>query len=625
MAAPFLLVLLGTIQLCFAQSSVYENIDTITIWKLSKDPYWLTLLHYKNTLFSNKSTIDDTNFFLHEKGMEDPAAELRTTITLFSQGDPTDPNHPINRFPARLNWLQQRLPKSIATQFVANESIFFEKTWGAISPKSASIIFPAEYMNSPASLFGHTLINIEGKENEKLLAYSINYSALTTETNGVVFAIKGIFGQYKGRFSIDPYYRKVQEYSDLSMRDIWEYTLNLNQEEVRNLMLHLWELQSTYSYYFFFNENCSFNLLFLLDAARPQSRLIEKFKYWVIPIDTVKEVRKSNFILSEQYRPSRSTKIKRIASNLPKEMQKNSIAAVKDDELLEALTSKIKDRETKIKALDLSSELLKMNHEDGKIAQETFAKRYLTILKQRAKLGKVDENFYPDTIPTPPHEGHDSGRVTFGFGAYDTETIYSISFRPAYHSTMDPTTGYTLGSAIEFMSGELYYYANEDKLEIRQLDLINIESLSPIDTFFNSPSWKVSTGLTTIREEDSDARHTSFYFNSGIGLSFLPHKKSILSLFLEPAAYLDNSLRSNHMIGAGIAVGLLTQWSDRWRSKIEGRQCHYFLGQDNNLAQLTANVAYTINDYTALKLSFLHSRELEQIWDEINFQAQLFF
>ncbi len=631
LAAPFLLLLLGATELYALEPAAHEVVRTAQMQLLSEDPYWLTLLHYKKTLFSHKSTIDDPDFFLSETGHKHPAAELEATLTAFSEGDPNDPAHPINRFPARLNWLQTQLPKRITSQFVATESAFFEAIWAAISPTAASVIFPAEYMNSPASLFGHTLINIEGRENEKLLAYSINYSAVTTETNGVVFAIKGIFGQYEGRFSIDPYYKKVQEYSDLSMRDIWEYPLNLSREEVRNLMLHLWELQNTYSNYFFFNENCSFNLLFLLDAARPGSQLVRKFNHWVIPIDTIKAVRKNDFIADEKYRPSRSTKIKRIASTLPKKIQKDSITAVNreteadSEPPLKAFANSIEDRKTKIRALDLSTELLKMKNEDGDLDRETFAQRYLIVLEERAKLGKVGDEFYPDTVPSPPHKGHDSGRVALGFGHYDNETVYSLALRPAYHSLMDPTTGYTFGSAIEFMSGELYYYEEEQKLEIRQLDFISIQSLSPIDTFFKSPSWKMNTGLTTIREEDRDERHTAFYFNSGIGLSFAPCEGTILYTFLEPSLYVEDSLQSKYMLGTGGSVGLLHRWNENWRSKIEARQGHYFLGQDGNLSQFAANIAYTFNDFTAFELRFMQSREFDQTWSEFNVRTQFFF
>lgn len=592
---------------------------------LAQDPYWHTLLHYKQTLFSQKSTVDDPAFFLSPEGQTNANAELEATIAAFSSGDPTDDAHPINRFPARLNWLQQQLAPEQTAQFVAPVSRTFEAVWQAMAPSSASVIFPAQYMNNPASLFGHTLINIEGKRNEKLLAYSVNYSAITQETNGLIFAVKGIFGFYPGRFSIDPYYQKVQQYSDLSMRDIWEYNLNLSKDEVRNLMLHLWELQDSYSNYYFFKENCSYNLLFLLDAARPGSALVDQFKHWVIPVDTIKEVRKSNFIASEHYRPSRSTTIKRIASTLPKELQLRSMAAAESDAAAIELTDSLEQRDDKIRTLDLSAEVLQMYHADGKVDQATYADRFLTILKQRAPLGKVDDDFYPHTTPPPPHIGHDSTRITTGFGSYDSQDFISLSLRPAYHDLMDPSAGYTLGSAIEFLSGELYYYTGEQKLEIRQLDAISIQSLSPIDTFFKSKSWKLNTGLTTIKEEDSKDRHTAVYFDAGVGVSLSLLEHSIAYALLEPALYLNKSLASNHMAGGGVVVGLLSEWTPQWRSQFELRQRYYLLGEENDLTELTAKVAYTLRENTALAVSFSRSQEFEQNWNEFRCALQFFF
>ncbi len=618
-AAPFFFILI-----CLSANSSAASASATTK-ALAEDAYWHTLLHYKQTLFSQRSTVDDPAFFLSPEGQTNPTAELEATIAAFSTGDPSDEAHPINRFPARLNWLQKNLTPEHTAQFIATESTTFEATWEAIGPRAASVIFPAQYMNNPASLFGHTLINIEGKRNEKLLAYSINYSAITQEKNGLVFAVKGIFGAYQGRFSIDPYYQKVQQYSDLSMRDIWEYNLNLNQKEVRNLMLHLWELKDSYSYYYFFKENCSYNLLFLLDAARPGSAMVGQFKHWVIPVDTIKEVRKNNFIASEHYRPSRSTTIKRIASTLPKELQQRSMAAAESDATSIALTDSLDNREDKIRTLDLSAELLQMNHADGKIDQKTYADRFLTILKQRAPLGKVDDDFYPHTTPPPPHIGHDSSRITTGFGSYDSQDFVSLSLRPAYHDLMDPSAGYTLGSAIEFLSGELYYYTDEQKLEVRQLDAISIQSLSPIDTFFKSKSWKLNTGLTTIKEEDSKDRHTAIYFDAGVGVSVSLFEHSIGYALVEPAIYLNKSLDSNHMAGGGAVAGLLSEWSPKWRSQLEIRQRYYFLGEDNDLTELTAQAAYSLGDNTALKISFSRSQEFEQNWNEFNCSLQLFF
>ncbi|CAA6691602.1 Unannotated [Lentimonas sp. CC19] len=621
-AAPFFCILL-----CMTSSlaTICTAAPANSIGALAEDDYWHTLLHYKRTIFSQKSTIDDPKFFLSPEGATNPTAELEATVAAFSTGDPSDEAHPINRFPARLNWLQKNLAPEHTARFVAAQSSTFEEVWDAMEPTAASVIFPTQYMNNPASLFGHTLINIEGKRNEKILAYSINYSAITEESNGLIFAVKGIFGYYPGRFSIDPYYQKVQQYSDLSMRDIWEYNLNLNQDEVRNLILHLWELKDAYSNYFFFKENCSYNLLFLLDAARPASNMVDQFKHWVIPVDTIKEVRKNNFIASEHYRPSRSTTIKRIASTLPKELQERSVEATKSDAASIELTKSLDNREDKIRSLDLSAELLQMYHADGKIDQKTYADRFLTILKQRAPLGKVDDDFYPNTTPPPPHMGHDSSRITTGFGSYDSRDFISFSLRPAYHDLMDPSAGYTLGSAIEFLSGEFYYYTDEQKLEVRQLDAISIQSLSPIDTFFKSKSWTLNTGLTTIKEKDSHDRHTAIYFDAGVGVSVSLFDNSIGYALIEPAIYLNKSLASNHMAGGGGVVGLLSKWTPKWRSQFEIRQRYYFLGEDNNLTEFKAKAAYSLGDTTALQVSFSRSHEFEQTWNELRCSFQLFF
>ncbi len=124
----------------------------------------------------------------------------------------------------------------------------------ALSPRSATLVFPTAYMNSPASMFGHTLIRIDGDYQSRLISYAINYAANTGDEGGISYLIKGLFGYFKGYFSILPYYEKIEEYNDLDMRDMWEYELNLSEDEVRRMVLHIWELKDIYSYYYFFDE-----------------------------------------------------------------------------------------------------------------------------------------------------------------------------------------------------------------------------------------------------------------------------------------------------------------------------------------------------------------------------------
>ena len=92
----------------------------------------------------------------------------------------------------------------------------------------------------------------EWRSGKGLLDYTVNYEAITESKNGLAFAVKGLGGGYKGRFSTLPYYIKIQVYNNMESRDLWEYELSLNQNEVDQLVRHLWELGPIGITYFFF-------------------------------------------------------------------------------------------------------------------------------------------------------------------------------------------------------------------------------------------------------------------------------------------------------------------------------------------------------------------------------------
>ncbi|RJT69815.1 DUF4105 domain-containing protein, partial [Escherichia coli] len=53
----------------------------------------------------------------------------------------------------------------------------------------------------------------------------------------------------------------------------------------------VWELKQVRFDYYFFDENCSFRLLELMEIARPGIELTEQFPLTAIPTDTVRLVR----------------------------------------------------------------------------------------------------------------------------------------------------------------------------------------------------------------------------------------------------------------------------------------------------------------------------------------------
>ena len=322
---------------------------------------WDVLLHYMPKGTGRTSLVDDPGFFVAADGKTDPLAELTETITgMFAPAELAD-LHLQCRFPARFAWLVKEL--DIPSDRLPHPSCDnLDKTLKSIDPRSAVLVFPAAHNNGPASMFGHTLIKIGSSYKSELLSHAVNYAAQATDSNGLLYAFKGIFGLYPGYYSILPYYEKLKEYGDLEHRDVWEYQLALSPDEVRRMVLHIWELQGIRSDYYFFDENCSFNLLFLLEAARPEMRLAEEYwqhsASWVIPIDTISVVRRAGLIERVSYRPSQATRILKRASllsdhdqNLSVEVEQQKIKS--DDAQLEKLPV-----EERRQVLDLAAEYL---------------------------------------------------------------------------------------------------------------------------------------------------------------------------------------------------------------------------------------------------------------------------
>lgn len=110
-------------------------------------------------------------------------------------------------------------------------------------------------------------------------------------------------------FSLSPYYSKVGEYAQYESRDLWEYELDLSAEEVRRLFLTTLELGPHVINYFYIDENCSYIMLFLLDAARPSLKLASLFRSIVTPTDTIRAVFDAGVVRSVPVPPVAAFKV----------------------------------------------------------------------------------------------------------------------------------------------------------------------------------------------------------------------------------------------------------------------------------------------------------------------------
>ena len=615
--------------------------------RLYEDNYWRVLLHYKPERSGFESLIDDPSFFLSPYGKTDPKAELKATVREVFQSDKKDDEHPKCRFVARYEWLRDKLNIDEATFAAVNCKEYNNMINNIIHPKSLVLVFPASYMNNPASMFGHTLLRIDGLYQSKLLSYAANYAALAEDEPGFFYVFKGLFGHYKGYFKVFPYYERVAEYNDIEQRDMWEYSLNFSEDEVKRMFMHLWELKDIYSYYYFFYENCSYNLLFLLEAARPSLQLTDNIKPWVIPVDTIRIVKDSGVTENIEFRPAKATKIRHIASLLEENHQKLALKIanqalepenIHSDETYTNLRSK-EDYENppvspfskgglqyppfskggqegfeykspgdtdKIKILDLATETVQYKYNNRELTQDAYSKLFLAILRERSKLGAPEESSYNTQIPTPPEDGHLSNRLSLGLGIQDDILFQEIQLRPAYHSLTDPDQGYVEGSQIVFADTTLRYY-NDGRIRLESFDMIDISSFSPRSNFFQPLSWKIKTGFS--RKTYHDEKHLIYQVNPGFGLTYKNRVAGLWYILGQVNVNVGGEFKDSYAAGAGLHIGTVKKITDYWKINLSAESLFYGIREWFHENRAAAVQSFRLNQNNSINLSIS--------WEEI--------
>ncbi|MEK1907101.1 MAG: DUF4105 domain-containing protein [Pseudomonas sp.] len=481
---------------------------------LAGDSYWLSLGHYeRGKLGGWRSYVDDPAFFLAAKGDSDPAAELSATISALYKPVELGDQHPQCVYPARTRWLRAQLHLRDLPQPACGE---FRTWFKEIQPHSTVLVFPAAYLNSPSSMFGHTLLRIDQADVDTnrtaLLSYALNFGAyIEGMDNSLLYAWKGLVGGYPGLFSLVPYREKLAEYSSLENRDLWEYRLNLSSAETERMVEHVWELKQVRFDYYFFDENCSYRLLELLEIARPGIELTEQFPLTAIPTDTVRAVQQAGLVERIDYRPSRERELLGRADDLDSTEQ-DWVRRIADDEhLLTSAEFKALPAPRRALIQDATYRLLRYQAA-GDARDSAQAKRSFTLLQA------INRNPPPQLdIPRPdlPQDGHQSRTWQLGAGTHEDRAFAEYGLRMAYHDLNDNAEGFPLGAQIEILQLKLRQYEG-NHWQVQQLDLANIRSLTPRGQLLKPWSWQVGGGLQRVPGDGDDETLVS-HFNGGVG------------------------------------------------------------------------------------------------------------
>jgi hypothetical protein len=580
---------------------------------LADEREWHLLLHYQNNFLGGvTSEEDDPGFFLARDGKHNAQAELDATIEQFFSSDPVGRSKQPAQcaFIARYHWLKERLqfdPHRLAPL----ECGRFDRWRAEMNPQGVSLIFPAAFLNNPASMFGHTFLRIDQKgqmEQTRILAYTIDYAADVPPGAGIEYAYLGIFGGYKGFFSTPPYYLKVQNYRDIENRDMWEYPLNLTADQIDRLLMHAWEMGNAYFDYFFFKENCSYHILSLLEYANPDLHLRGRFFLWTIPADTVRAiVDYPGLVGTPVYRPSRSTIIKRKRVLLTPEEQTLSHRIMNNPHVIGEAGFASLPLNRKAFVLDIASDYLRYKGETDDPEVTSYKERNRAVLTERSKLSIPSEDIEIRPFTKQPDVGHRTTRVTVGGGWRNHDTFEEASFRSVYHNLLDPEPGYTPDAQLEAFAVTVRRYNQADRVKVERATLVNIVSLSPIDNLFRAPSWRVNVGMDTVRRRGCQLCD-NVVVDGGVGAAMESHvlNREVYFAFAEAEANYSKAYEERHRVGGGATVGMLTDVTDRWKLMLSWSYRRYPFGDTSDDIRWYAGSRVTLAQNWAVRVEYNH-------------------
>ncbi|HHP7958626.1 TPA: DUF4105 domain-containing protein [Acinetobacter baumannii] len=581
--------------------------------KLDQDITWQRLM-YANK--NQKSEVTYAGYFLSENGKNNLKEELKADISaLFI---PTQDNQSIRcKFPARSQWLIQQLgiQENELPQVKCSE---FENWIGQIKPYKATLIYATDFMGNPSSMFGHTLLRLDPKDQQQLnlVSYAVNYAATVAGNDNWSYAWKGLTGQYPGEYSLMPYYRKVKEYGDFESRDLWEYELNLSPEETRFLVSHIWEMQHVSFPYYFVSDNCAYRLLGLVDLVKPESHLQEKFNYASIPMETIKAMQQQGLTKAPVYRPALETQLLAQAHQ-----HGASLAKVAHHLAMKP----IKDSSETLKSFSPSDQakILEMAYDDlylqfiGRKVEESFAQpqlRQLLALRSQIDLDKQRQE--PKRPSTEPTQGHNARNVSLKLGEVQGDKFIEIGHRQAYHDLIDPQGGYRAGTQLLFLNGNAQW--RDDHLKLERLDLLEVNSYNPIQPFKTPLTWGFNLGWRQEAVHDGvysdEKQHGVASFNAQVGYSLADYaRKHICYGQVQTYVQAGSNLDKGWRVGVGPTLGCMNQWFEKFNTVVQV-ELPYWEDQNQWNLRLNTQWQYAINSNNAIRFNWDYEKQNHLDW-----------
>ena len=569
-----------------------------------------------------------SRFFLAANGKSEPLLELRENYKYLFSDAAADKEFRC-KYPARYRFLCEKLNKKCDLSFLSCPKL---SAWLApLKGSRLNIIFASAFLENPASMFGHTFLRLDNPnrlEAAPILEQTVNFAARTNNRErGLFFALKGLTGAFRGTFSMSPYFTHVREYGDIDNRDLWEYELSFTDEEISWMLLHLWELKNAYFDYYFIDENCSFHLLGLLDAARPSLRLSSEFKWYAVPSDTLRSViNRKDLLKKVHYRPAKTIIIREQElrlSNTEKVLAKALVDKSNDPGMLKTLGSLPERKHAMILELAYDYSSYKFN-KTGEIQSDRIKEKLHWLLSERNKLNVPSQRPPLDANKAHPVSGHKSRRARLALGYENDSFFLEPELRFLYHDSMDPSAGFMRGASLEFLKAAFRFYTESEKTEFEKLEIIAVRSAPPRGFYIKPFSWLAYLGA---ERQSFDTGRSSLIPSARLagGLSYAPYEVFDFNSYIGGDLSASGRFIDGFNIAPTAEISLGYAPIDKLRIAASANTRRFILDAEKNTFQFSLEQRLTISANSALALKISRAQEFGPSFESASLSLLLYF
>jgi hypothetical protein len=394
----------------------------------------------------------------------------------------------------------------------------------------------------------------------------------------------------------------------MESRDLWEYELALEPDQVERLVAHAWETRTTHFDYFFMSENCSYFLLGLLEAAVPRLHLEDRFPGFVVPADTVRAVLAvPGLVRSVVPRPSlHAVMMARKARLQGAEPTAADALAAQGKLAGPMIAGLVPARQAAV--VDAAYDRLRYKEGGKEPPTEKFARTERDLLVLRGRTGEPPQPLVVEPAVDAPERGHRSFRVTVAGGVSQAQAgapasgFEELAIRATIHDHLDAPRGYVGDAVLEMGNIRLRFDNQQRTAALERADLIHIVSPAPLDTWAPKLSWSARIG-----GEQAHALGCAGWSclvggaSAGGGLATKLGRPLLLYGLVESDLQAGVPLHDRYRVGLGGSATAVLRLGSFWHTQLGARWIYYFLGDPRHPISALLGQAWNLGTRAQLR------------------------